>query len=221
MNLSANTISVLKNFADINENILFKPGKTLKTVSNSRTVMAQADIQEEMPQEFGIYNLNELLRAFDLYQKYDINFNGGQSMTIKDANSKSAIKYFFSDKSVLSTIEKSIELPDKYVTFSLKKDDFANLMRASVQLNLPDIIVEGDGSKVVIKTLDRKSSTSNVYDIEIGSTDKTFKAMFKKENFKMIPGDYDIAISKAKISHFINRSANIQYWIAIEPDSEF
>ena len=118
----------------------------------------------------------------------------GQSMTIKDANS--FIKYFFSDKSVLSTIEKSIELPDKYVTFSLKKDDFANLMSIfKAQLNLPDIIVEAGCSKVVIKTLDCKSSTSNVYDIEMLYR-QNIQTMFKKENFKMIPGDYDIAISK-------------------------
>ena len=62
---------------------------------------------------------------------------------------------------------------------------------------------------------------SNDYSFVIGETDKTFKAYFKTENFKMIRDDYDVAISSQKISHFINRNKPIQYWIAIEPDSEF
>jgi hypothetical protein len=45
--------------------------------------------------------------------------------------------------------------------------------------------------------------------------------IFKTENFKMIRDDYDVAISSQKISHFINRNKPIQYWVAIEPDSEF
>ena len=68
---------------------------------------------------------------------------------------------------------------------------------------------------------DRKNKSSNVYSATIGETDKKFSANFKQENFKLIQDDYDVAISKAKISHFTNRNKPIQYWIALEPDSEF
>ena len=37
----------------------------------------------------------------------------------------------------------------------------------------------------------------------------------------MITDDYDVAISSQKISHFVNRNKKVQYWIALEPDSEF
>ena len=57
--------------------------------------------------------------------------------------------------------------------------------------------------------------------MSVGETDKTFTAYFKAENFKMVSDDYDVAISKQKISHFVNRNKPIQYWIALEPDSEF
>ena len=94
-------------------------------------------------------------------------------------------------------------------------------MKGVVTLNLPDIEVIGDGSKIKLVANDRKNKASNKFDIEIGTTDKTFKAYFKAENFKMIEDDYDVAISKQKISHFVNRNKPVQYWIALEPESEF
>jgi len=116
---------------------------------------------------------------------------------------------------------KMINMPDKYVTFSLKKDVFEKLMKGVTTLNLPDIAVKGDGKEISLVATDKKTPSSNDYSFVIGETDKTFTAYFKTENFKMIRDDYDVAISAQKISHFINRNKPIQYWIAIEPDSEF
>ena len=113
-----------------------------------------------------------------------------------------------------------INMPDKYVTFALKKDVFAKLMKGVTTLNLPDIAVTGDGKQIKLVATDKKTPSSNDYSIVVGETDKTFKAYFKTENFKMIQDDYDV-ISSQKISHFINRNKPIQYWVAIEPDSEF
>ena len=112
-------------------------------------------------------------------------------------------------------------MPDKYVTFQLKRDIFAKLMKGVTTLNLPDIAVTGDGTQIKLVATDKKTPSSNDYSIVVGETDKKFKAFFKTENFKMIQDDYDVAISSQKISHFINRNKQIQYWVAIEPDSEF
>ena len=55
----------------------------------------------------------------------------------------------------------------------------------------------------------------------VGETDKTFKAYFKTENFKMIQDDYDVGISSQKISHFINRNKPIQYWVVLNQIANF
>jgi len=112
-------------------------------------------------------------------------------------------------------------MPDKTVAFTLKKDDFGKLQKAVNTLNLPDVAVKGDGKVISLVALDKKNKSSNDYSINIGETDKKFTAYFKAENFKIISDDYDVAISKAKISNFINRNKPIKYWIALEPDSEF
>ena len=220
MQLSSDTVAILKNFSDINQNILVKPGNTIQTIATLKNILAQADIKEKFESEFAIYDLPEFLRAYDLFDKSELKFNGAQNMTIKDANGRQSIKYYFADKSVVVAPTKTINMPDKYVTFTLKKENFAKLMRGVSTLNLPDIAVKGDGKELSIVAVDKKTP-SNDYSIVVGESDKKFTAYFKTENFKMIPDDYDVAISKAKISHFINKSKPIQYWIAIEPDSEF
>jgi hypothetical protein len=221
MNLSTDTLTILKNFSEINNNILFKPGSKLNTISAMKNILAEATVTEKFETEFGIYDLTEFLRAVDLFDKPAIKVNGANYATISDEKKQQAIKYFFADKSVLVAPSKSINMPDKTVAFTLKKEDFAKIQKAATTLNLPDIAVKGNGKVISFVATDKKNKSSNDYSLDIGETDKTFTAYFKAENFKIISDDYDVAISKAKISHFINRSKPVQYWIALEPDSEF
>ena len=221
MNLSSDTVAVLKNFSDINQNILVKPGNKVQTISTMKNILAEAEISEKFDSEFAIYDLPEFLRAVELFQKPSLNFNGGSNVQIADNNSKQSIKYFFADKSVIVAPTKNITMPDKEVTFTLKKDDFARLQKGVMTLNLPDVAVKGDGKTITLVATDKKNKSSNDYSISVGETNKTFTAYFKAENFKMVSDDYDVAISKQKISHFVNRNKPIQYWIALEPDSEF
>ena len=221
MNLSSDTVAVLKNFSDINQNILVKPGNKVQTISTMKNILAEAEISEKFDSEFAIYDLPEFLRAVELFQKPSLNFNGGSNVQIADNNSKQSIKYFFADKSVIVAPTKNITMPDKEVTFTLKKDDFAKLQKGVTTLNLPDVAVKGDGKSITLVATDKKNKSSNDYSISVGETIKTFTAYFKAENLKVIGDDYDVEISQQKISHFVNRNKPVQYWIALEPDSEF
>ncbi len=221
MNLSTDTLAILKNFSEINNNILFKPGSKLNTISAMKNILAEATITEKFDTEFGIYDLSEFLRAVELVEKPAVKINGANYAVITDEKSRQVIKYFFADKSVLVSPQKGINMPDKTVAFTLKKDDFSKVQKAATTLNLPDIAIKGDGKKISFVATDKKNKSSNDYSLNLGETDKVFTAYFKADNFKIISDDYDVAISKAKISHFINRSKPVQYWIALEPDSEF
>ena len=219
MNISTDTIAVLKNFSDINQNILIKPGNTVQTISTMKNILAEAEITEKFDSEFAIYDLPEFLRSVELFEKPQLKFNGESNVKIESG--AQSVKYFFAVKSVIVAPKKSINMPDKHVTFTLKKDVFTQLMKGATTLNLPDIAVKGDGSKITLVATDKKNKSSNDYSLVIGETDKEFSAFFKTENFKQVVDDYDVAISKQKISHFVNRNKSIQYWIALEPDSEF
>ena len=221
MKLSSDTINLLKNFADINPNILVKEGNKLSTISTMKNILAEADISERFDQEFAIYDLPEFLRSIDLFAKPKLEFNGGSNVMIADENSRQKIKYFFADKSVITAPSKSITMPESFVSFTLKKEMFEKLMKGVTTLNLPDVSVVGDGKNITLRASDRKNNTSNTYSVDVGESDKKFEAHYKAENFKLVTDDYDVAISSQKISHFTNRSRPVQYWIALEPDSTF
>jgi hypothetical protein len=221
MKLSSDTINLLKNFADINPNILVKEGNKLSTISTMKNILAEDDISERFDQEFAIYDLPEFLRSIDLFAKPKLEFNGGSNVMIADENSRQKIKYFFADKSVITAPSKSITMPESFVSFTLKKEMFEKLMKGVTTLNLPDVSVVGDGKNITLRAADRKNNTSNTYSVDVGESDKKFEAHYKAENFKLVTDDYDVAISSQKISHFTNRSRPVQYWIALEPDSTF
>ena len=221
MQLSSDTVAVLKNFADINQNILVQKGNTLTTISTMKNILAEAEISDSIPQEFAIYDLPEFLRCIDLFKKTSLNFEGESHVNIADGNSKQSVKYFFADKSVIVAPTKTITMPDTFVSFTFKKDMFEQLMKGITTLGLPDVAVIGDGTAIKMVATDKKNKSSNTYSVDISPSDKKFTAYFKAENFKMVPDDYDVAVSSQKISHFVNRTKPVKYWIALEPDSTF
>ena len=221
MKISDNTISILRNFSDINANILFKPGKTLNTVSTMKNIMAKAEVEEDFETEFGVYDLPEFLRAIDSFKQPVLKFNGSANLKIEDEKTTLSARYAFADKSTLVTPTKEIKMPDKTVTFTLNNSDYESVKKLYTNLSLPDIAFKGEKGKIKLVALDKKNSNSNESSVTVGETDLEFTAYIKAENMKIIPGDYDVALSKAKIAHFINKKVKVQYWIALEADSTF
>ena len=221
MKISDSTISILRNFSDINANILFKPGKTLNTVSTMKNIMAKAEVEDDFETEFGVYDLPEFLRAIDSFKQPVLKFNGSANLKIEDEKTSLSARYAFADKSTLVTPTKEIKMPDQTVAFTLKNEDYESVKKLYTNLSLPDIAFKGEGGKIKLVALDKKNSNSNESSIIVGETDIEFTAYIKAENMKIIPGEYDVALSKAKIAHFINKKVKVQYWIALEADSTF
>ena len=74
MKLSEATTNVLKNFSDINQNILVKQGDTLNTMSTMKNIIGTAKIEESFEREFGIYDLNEFLGVMSLGKRSRFTF---------------------------------------------------------------------------------------------------------------------------------------------------
>ena len=224
MKLSNETISVLKNFGAINQGILFKKGKTLKTVSSHKNILAEVDIKEEIPAEFGIYDLNNFLSVISLH-KDDPSFEfDDKQVTIVGNKGRSKIKYRFTPSNmIVIPPEKQLSMPDAEIKFELKSEDFEWVMRAAGVLASPQIAIESDGKKVNIVTLDLQNDSAHTDALEIsdGNGNK-YKMVFKTENItKIMSGSYDVSISSKGISHFKNKNLPLQYWITTEQGSKF
>ena len=114
MKLSEKTLTVLKNFAGINNSILVKEGNQLRTISVAKNILAEANIDEEFPRQFGIYDLNQFLNGLSLHQDPDMDFTEESYLTIREGRRR--VRYFFADPQVIiSPPDKQINLPSEDV----------------------------------------------------------------------------------------------------------
>ena len=197
MNLSNDTVTVLKNFSTINQNLVISPGKNISTMSAMKNIVAKATVTEDFPQEFAIYDLNEFLASLSLFENPELTF--------KD------------DFVVMTSSE---------VTFSLASDLLSDVTKAAAVIGAPDMVLEGmDLGTAVFKVTDKKNSTANDYaaklDIEDQKKNVPYKFWFKVENLKLLPGSYDVQVSSKKISYFKNINIDVEYFIALEPESSY
>ena len=220
MKLSDNALAILKNFAGINNSILVKQGNKLRTISVAKNILAEAEIKEDFPRDFAIYDLNQFLNGLSLHQDPDLDFNQDSYLSIKEG--KRRVKYFFADPNVIiAPPEKEIVLPSQDVCFQLDSVTLEKLTKAAAVYQLPDMSAIGSNGVVKLVVRDKKNDTSNEYAIVVGETSDDFEFNFKVENIKIIPGAYEVVVSSKLLSQFTNTQHNLKYYIALEPDSTF
>ena len=220
MKLSDNALAILKNFAGINNSILVKEGNKLRTISVAKNILAEAEIKEDFPRDFAIYDLNQFLNGLSLHQDPDLDFQQESYLSIKEG--KRRVKYFFADPNVIiAPPEKEITLPTQDVCFQMDSVTLEKLVKAAAVYQLPDLSAIGEAGVIKLVVRDKKNDTSNEYAIVVGETDKEFSFNFKVENIKIIPGAYDVIVSSKLLSQFTNTQHNLKYYIALEPDSTF
>ena len=216
MRLSEQTVALLKNFSGINQNIQFKAGSKISTISAQKNILVSAEVPESYQSDFAIYDLNKLLGVMSLFQDPYLEI-GDKTMKVGGK-----VDYMFADPSmIISPPEKELSFPEAEVTFTLTKGDFSQVIKAASVLGLPHVCVEGKDDKLSIVATDVNNSSSDEFKTELGETDKTFNMVFKIENLKLFSGDYNVEVTSKGISKFSHTSTNLQYFIATEADSKF
>tara|TARA_B110000971_G_scaffold157942_1_gene161303 strand:+ start:227 stop:901 length:675 start_codon:yes stop_codon:yes gene_type:complete len=222
MKLSNNTISVLKNYASINQNLVIKEGKELTTMSQMKNIMARAEVEEEFPQEVAIYDLNEFLSCLSLFQSPNLEFDN-TFVTITEENKPTTkMKYFYSDPSVVTTPSKMITMPSNEITFTLDSATLSDITKASAVISSADLVLENTNGTPSLTVKDKKNDTANSYSRGVDTQGEgKFSFFFKVENLKLMDGKYTVQVSSKNISHMKNESTPIEYWIALEPESKY
>ena len=222
MELSDKTHKILQNFTSINQSLSFKEGRTIRTISPMQNVLAEAEIEEYIPKDFAIYDLPQFLNTVALYRDPDIDVSTEDTHAMIREGKMNRSKYFFSDPSVIiAPPEKEMKLPTEDVSFVVQDEQLRRIMKSSGILGLPDLSVVGEAGVVKLVVSDRKNDTSNDFQIVVGETAAEFCFNFKIENIKLVPGSYEVVISRKNLARFVNNALNLTYFIALEPDSKY
>lgn len=211
MKITPRTVQLLKNFSGINTAIYINKGNKIRTMSESKSIVAEAVVAEEFPREFGIYDLNQFLGVASLFTNPEFEYDT-QYMTIKGDEGSSS-RYFYSAKENHVMPPEVVRMPDPVFTFTLTEKLLKQLLQAANVMGLPDIIVEGNGEKVTITASNVKNSTTNNYFVEIAESDAVFKIVFKVDNIKLLLGSYEVKIASQGIAEFALTDGSLKYWV--------
>ena len=220
MKLSEQTVSILKNFSTINQNLVIKEGSEISTMSAMKNIVSKSEVEETFPVEFAIYDLNEFLSAMSLFTNPDLDFNDNFVVITEAGSNSKSLKYWYSEPSVVTTPSKEITMPSVDVEFPMNSGILSEVQKAAAVIGAPDMVLEDDELRVT----DKKNDTANSYSTSLDTKsddDASYTFWFKVENLKLLPGDYDVQVSEKRISHFQNKKTPIEYWIALEPESSY
>ena len=185
-----------------------------------KNILAEATITEELPKDFGIYDLNQFLNGLGLHHQPDLDFANDGHVVIREGRMRT--KYFFADPNVIITPpDKEISIPTEDVKFELSTQQLDKLLKAAAVYQLPDLCAVGEAGVVNLVVKDKKNDTSNSFSSIVGETDKNFTFNFKIENIKILPGTYEVVVSHKLLSKFTNKDCDLKYYIALEPDSTY
>ena len=219
MNISPETLDILRNFSSINSGLTVKEGNELKTVSAMKNIFARAVVSENFDKEHSIYDLSEYLGAVSLFDTPNFEFNA-EKVTVSEGDN--SVQYYYADPQMVISPQKDITMPEAEISFDIDEGVLDSLLKASSVLSLPDMVLSSDGTTVVLTVRDKKNSTSNEFSKTVAQGNGSKYEMFlRMENIKVIPGDYTVFVSSQGIAQFTNRKLALEYFIALEPDSNY
>ena len=184
-----------------------------------KNILAVATVNESFPQDFSIYNLPEFLGATSLLDDPDFQF-GDSSLTVADNNS--SLAYFYASEGMVTAPDKMITMPDAEIVIDISSTLLSELQKAASVLGVNDLILSSDGTTIKLEVTDKKNTTSNTFSRIVGEGNGVSYTMnFKIENLKVLDGNYEVSVSSKGISHFNNKDVDLEYFIALEPDSKY
>lgn len=214
MKLSRETLSLLKNFAEINSNILIKPGSFINTMSVGRNIYAESSIQEEFETEIGIFDLNKFLGVISMFNDPELEFN---DTYVDISNGKSTVRYYYTEPSILTVPPKQLKLPNTQITFDLDENDLNEILKVSRILQVNDLQIVGEDGVLKIVVVDSKNDSSNNFTLVIEEKYKgpDYKGRINVSDIKFLPGSYRVELSNTIISKFTHNNDNLSYYIGI------
>jgi hypothetical protein len=219
MKLSDNTLGVLKNFSAINSGLVLQKGNIQKTISPEKSILVEAEFEDTIPSQFGIYDLNQFLGNVSTLGNPDLSFSDN-SVMMNDGDI--AFNYYScSPNLIVSPPDKELKLKQTDVSFTLTNAILTKLLRLAAMNSLTHLSVVGKNGEIRLQTHEKANDTSNSASFKLNDyTGEDFVASFKVDNIKLVPGDYDVEIQLGAFAKFVATSGafknKIKYFIALE-----
>ena len=222
MQLSPKTLTILKNFAAINDRILIEPGTEL-TISKT-AVFGRATVAERFPVQIGIYDLTNFLKVIGLFKAADCDFQDN-FVRICEGNGDGEVRYLYATPECVraKVPRKLANPPTDAIQFDLPEDKWAALQKAASVLAKPEVRISSDGRAVSITTYNHKHPDGNEFSTALTghAHGHSCNAIFQLDNFKLLQGCYHATLTPSYAVFKNVAGYELTYWIGCDPESTF
>lgn len=216
MKISPATISILKNYATINQSLLIKEGNIIATQDGSPTILARAIVEETFPVNVAIYDLHQFLGTLAMMGECEVEF--GKKSVVLTANAHST-EYFYAEPTLIRAASEKTLKGGEFFTCTLSEKDVTMALKAAAVFSAPTLSFVGEEGEASLRVGDFKTPSTNGYRRELGACDKNFDFRIPIETMKIVPDSYTVELSEQKFVHFQNNNRDLQYWLAVDPTS--
>lgn len=205
MKLSRETIKMFKTFSSINSSLIIRPGEPLRTITNTRSVMGSAEVEEDFPVQAGIYDLPEFLGTLGLFKDPELDFQEN-SVVISEGGTR--VEYVYCDPEMVTSIEKDPNFPDgeDQVEFDITRGQLQQIMKGAGTLNLTDIrLRHREDGAITLGAADSRGAIHNSIEVVVGQDEREveYEAVFSVDNIRVNQDfDYHVRVSFKGLSHW-------------------
>ena len=224
MKLSQETLTILKNFTQINKGIVFHPGN--KLYSRQEWAIADATVAETFEKEVGIYDLGQLINIIGIHNDPVLDF-GDDCLHIVDANGNAETKYVYAAPGIVTggniPKKKLMEISEEGIDFVLTEDQWATLGKALTFLSRNEIKITSDGKKVRVGTANSRNEDGSSFSVVLDADPHGISChmVYDRTHMPLLKGSYAGKVGP-KFTVFKNTSGfDLTYTIAVEPGSTF
>ena len=233
-------LEILGLFMNINPSIMFKPGQKVSTISNNKNILGSCTFKDiEFQRTAPIYDLCNMMKTIKVLSRNtsntpDVDF-GEKHVDISMNNSR--MKYYYADERMITVPPDVINsIGEPSISTELSNDHLYQIFAAASGYQLPDLCFTGHNGVLSAVVTDKRNSTANTLEIQLGETEKEFCFCMKIENISIVmTGGQPCRAAKgykidlydrkvAKLYGIMSESStveNLELMIALEPDSEY
>ncbi len=224
MKLSADTIKILKNYSDINSNIIFNPGNKLATKNEPPTIISEAIVSENFEKKFGIYDLKEFLSILAMFSNPSLEFSDDYVTITDDDDPTIKTKYWRTAESNLTTVPVLKKLPDPQASWKLSAINLQRIEKSSAILKSPDVVFEGNKEtrKITARVCNLKNGQNNNDFLQVLDENyegENFSVHLTQSKFIIINADYKVDLIADKLIRLTCETMPLTYYITKDIDS--
>jgi len=224
---SNETLEILRNFSNIRQTFLFKPGNVLQVLSVDSSVLAKAVIDETIPTQAAEGKLSKFLGVLDLVgPDAEVEFNEG-FFTI--ASSGIEMRRLYAHPQLVDdNYAVNLQISNETVAFELSEDSLKKIKQAynHIRLNKNEgrVGFKAEAGNLYAyvfeqETYDEETQIidGNMAKILVAETTYDVDELFvlRIENLNFISGDYAVILGDT-MARFSNLAVDLHYWVALE-----